>query len=274
MDDSASASPVIVLAGGTGDLGARIAWALLERGAVVRALVRSKSDPGAVAALHRQGAQVVKVDFESTASLTSACDGAACVVSALSGLYGVVVEAQTRLLEAAVEAGVPRFIPSDFAIDFAKLPPGTNRNFDLRRQFAERLDAASVQATSVLNGAFMELLTGQAPIILFPLRRVLYWGAGPDQPLDFTTKNDTAAFTAAAALDPDTPRFLRIAGSQVTARELAQVMTDVSGRPYPVWRGGRLRTLRWIIKAVRVLFPATRRGLPGMAGNAVFAQHV
>jgi nucleoside-diphosphate-sugar epimerase len=46
-------------------------------------------------------------------------------------------------------------------------------------------------------------------LILFKLKRVLYWG-NADQRMDFTTIDDTAAFTASAALDPSTPRFLRL----------------------------------------------------------------
>jgi hypothetical protein len=39
------------------------------------------------------------------------------------------------------------------------------------------------------------MLTGQMPLILFKLKRVLYWGDA-DQRMDFTTMDDTAAFTA------------------------------------------------------------------------------
>jgi hypothetical protein len=68
---------------------------------------------------------------------------------------------------------MPRFIPSDYCIDFTKLPPGTNRNLDLRREFHERLDRAPIAATSILNGRFADMLTGQAPIVLFKFKRVL-----------------------------------------------------------------------------------------------------
>jgi len=63
-------------------------------------------------------------------------------VSALAGLRDVIVEAQTVLLDAAIKAGVPRFIPSDDSIDFTKFPAGENRNLDLRREFHQRLDKA------------------------------------------------------------------------------------------------------------------------------------
>jgi len=98
------------------------------------------------------------------------------VVSALSGLRDVVVEAQTSLLDAAVKAEVPRSIPSDYSIDFTKPVPGGNRNLDLRRDFHLRLDKAPIVATTIFNGAFADLLTCPAPIIFFKLRRVVYWG--------------------------------------------------------------------------------------------------
>ncbi|RYY12771.1 MAG: NmrA family protein, partial [Cytophagaceae bacterium] len=197
--------PLIVLAGATGDLGHRIALALLGRGARVRALVRPGNTKPEVADLRARGAELVEVNLQDAAALARACAGAACVVSALSGLRPVIVDAQTQLLDAAVAAGVPRFIPSDFSIDYTRLPQGSNRNLDLRREFNRHLDRVPIQATSVLNGMFADLLTGQAPLVLFKLRRILYWGSA-DQPLDFTTIADTAAFTAAAALDPTTTR--------------------------------------------------------------------
>jgi hypothetical protein len=142
----------------------------------------------------------------------------------------------------------------DFAIDFTKVPPGTNRNLDLRREFQERLDRTPIAATSILNGMFTELLTGQAPVILFKFHRVVYW-RNADQRMDFTTVNNTAAFTAAAALDASTPRFLRIAGDQKSARELADVASEVTGDKFRLLRAGGLGRFRTLIKITRSLLP-------------------
>ncbi|HEX6039198.1 NmrA family NAD(P)-binding protein [Longimicrobium sp.] len=255
----------VVLAGATGDLGGRIARALLARGATVRALARPGAAPDTVARLRGFGAEVATADYGDAAALRRACAGAACVVSALSGLREVIVDAQTRLLEAAVGAGVPRFIPSDFAIDFTKLPPGSNRNLDLRREFKQRLDGAPIAATSILCGAFMDMLTGVAPFILFKRRRVLVW-QNADQRMDFTTKDDTAAFTAAAALDPSTPRILRIAGDTLSANDLAALMTDVSGQRYRLLRAGRLGLLRVLIRIARTVAPQPGEVYPPWQG--------
>lgn len=62
----------------------------------------------------------------SVSELASACEGSACIVSALQGLRDVIVDTQTVLLEAALKAGVARFIPSDFSTNFQTLAPGEN----------------------------------------------------------------------------------------------------------------------------------------------------
>ncbi|WP_254245022.1 aromatic alcohol reductase [Hymenobacter sp. BRD67] len=263
--DSPVGPATIVLAGATGDLGQRIAQALLAHGARVRALVRPGNTRPEVAALRAQGVTIVEVDFTSVPALTQACAGAACVVSALSGLRDVIVDTQTRLLEAAVAAGVPRFIPSDFAIDFTRLPEGSNRNLDLRREFGRRLDQAPIRATSVLNGMFMELLTGQAPVVLFKIKRVLYWGSA-DQPLDFTTIDNTAAFTAAAALDPTTPRYLRVAGEVASIRDLQRAATEATGQRFRRLRAGGLWLLKLMIRVTRRLVPAPNEVFPPWQG--------
>jgi nucleoside-diphosphate-sugar epimerase len=256
---------IIILAGASGSLGGRITRAILKRGAMVRALVRRNSAPDRIEELQKRGAVVTEVDFNSVPEVSEACRGGSCVVSALSGLREVIVETQTRLLDAAVKAGVPRFIPSDYSIDFTKLPLGTNRNLDLRREFHARLDLAPIEATSVLNGMFTDLLTGQAPVILFKLRRVVYW-EDADQPLDFTTMDDAAEFTAAAALDSSTPRFLRIAGDQISARGLVDTVSEVTGKKFRLLRAGGLKRLEKMIKITRAIFPQPRAIYPPWQG--------
>ena len=36
--------------------------------------------------------------------------------------------------------------------------PGQNRNFDLRREFTARADKTPTKVTSILNGAFLDML--------------------------------------------------------------------------------------------------------------------
>ena len=211
----------ILVAGGTGNLGGRIVKALLKRGATVRAIVRSGSELEKNEKLIALGAEVITVNMSDAASLASACQDVACIVSALSGLHDVIVDAQTQLLEVAIRAGVPRFIPSDFSSDFTKMPEGENRNFDLRKEFHQYLDKSSIAATSILNGAFADEILGfNTPLYDVKNYRVGYWGNDPDWKIDFSTMDNTADYTAAAALDSETPRILRIASFQISPNEL------------------------------------------------------
>ena len=254
-----------MVAGAAGNLGRRIAKNLRERGAGVTALVRPGTAPERLEPLRALGATIASVDLADAAAVARAASGAACVVSALNGLADVIVETQTVLLEAAVQAGVQRFIPSDFSIDFTGLPPGRNRNLDLRREFHRRLEQRPIAATTVFCGAFAELLTGPMPLVLFRPRRVLYWGDA-DQRMDFTTEDDTAAFTARAALDPSAPRFLRIAGDQLSARELAAVASEVTGERFRLLRAGGLGMLGAVIAVARAIAPGGGEPFPAWQG--------
>ena len=256
----------IVLAGATGNLGGRIARELRLRGASVRAIVRPGTSPDRLTKLREQQVEIVEADLHERAEIVRACEGASSVVSTLLGLRDTLIGTQGALLDAAVEAGVPRFIPSDFAMDFTKIKPGLNRNFDLHREFRERLEGSPVRSTTILNGAFMNLLAGEAPVVLFKINRVLYWGQDPDQLIDFTTVDDTAAYTAEAALDPGAPRILRIAGEQISAAGLAAAASEVSGKPFRLLRGGDLGRLQGIIKLVRALTPKSEAPFPVWQG--------
>ena len=263
-----SPDPQVVVAGAGGDLGGRITRALVARGAPVCALVRDDADPADVQRVRDLGAKPVAADPHDVDAVAAALDGATCVVSALNGLREVVLDRQSVLIDAAVRAGVPRFVPSDFSADFTRSAPGGNRNLDLRREFMGRADRAAISVTSVLNGAFMDMLGHEMPIIQPRVRRVLHWG-DPHQRLDFTTKDDVAAYTAAVALDPTTPRLLRIAGDSLDVREMARVLTEVTGHRYRTLRVGGLGGpvgLGAMIAVARTLAPSSDEVFPAWQG--------
>ncbi|WP_038220979.1 NmrA family NAD(P)-binding protein, partial [Xanthomonas maliensis] len=254
----------VVVAGATGDLGGRIAFALKEQGATVLALVRPGAGPDRVAVLEQRGIPIRRVELDDAERLHEAIKGAVCVVSALNGLEDVMLGQQGKLLQAAVSAGVLRFIPSDFSLDYTRTRPGDNRNLDFRRRFRDQLDAAPIVATSVLCGGFLELLEGSARLVV-PGRRVMHFGDA-DQKLDFTAKDDVASYTAAAALDPKPPRDLRIAGNSLSPRDIAQLLTQLTGERYRTLRPGGLTAMSAIIRIVRALTPASNDPFPPWQG--------
>src|ERR1700709_1265107 len=149
--------PLILVAGATGNLGGKIIRELLKLNAEPVALVRPETASDKIAVLEKN-VRVMKIDMTNMAQLMEACTNVSCIVSALQGLHDVIVDTQTTLLNSAIAAHVPRFIPSDYASAFTKLPKGENRNFDLRRAFHEVLNKSAIGSTSILNGAFAEIL--------------------------------------------------------------------------------------------------------------------
>jgi len=259
----------ILVAGGTGDLGARIVRELLTHDTRVRVLTRPGSDTAQRMYGDNDRVDIVTAAYSDPTALTAAVAGAETVVSAVSGIRPVVIDAQRALLAAAVRAGVPRFVPSDYSSDYRRIALGSNRNFELRRIFAADVDAAAIKATSVLNGAFADMLTGEAPMISFGGKRVLYWSS-PDQILDFTTKDDVARITALVALDPNAPRVVEVAGDRVTAREVALTMTQLTGTPFTLQWAGTTGTLSVMSKVVRRVAKESDETFPAWQGMQYF----
>ena len=112
---------------------------------------------------------------------------------------------------------------------------------------------------------FTDLLLKEAPLIQAGWKRVLYWGKA-DQLLDFTTIDNTATFTARAALDPDTPRFLRIAGDVVSSQGLAQAASRATGHRFKLTKVGGLHFLKGMITITKTLLPQPKEVFPPWQG--------
>ena len=256
---------IIVIAGATGDLGERILNSLVAKGAEIRVIARAESNAEKLRKFESLGIKVYNVATWTVEELSKACVGASCVVSVLSGLRNVIVDAQKILLDAAVAAKVPRFIPSDYSLDFTQFSDGENRNLDLRREFHAYLDKKPISATSIFNGAFTDLLTGKMPLILFKHKLIVYWGSA-DHLMGFTTMDDTAYYTADVALDDSAPRYLRVAGDQISARQLRTELVKITGEKYRFFRAGSMWLLGILIKIARSFSPGEHALYPAWQG--------
>ena len=258
-------SKTIVVVGATGNLGEKIINELLSRGAEVKAIVRLETDLKKINELEKKGVKLCQVDFGNKSEISKHCLGAHCVVSALAGLGETIVDAQKIILNAAIEANVRRFIPSDYSIDFTNLIEGQNRNLDLRREFHQYLDKAPIKATTIFNGPFMDLLTTDMPLIMFKQKRILCWG-NPDQVMEFTTTYNVAEFTAEVALDDDSPRYLRIAGDRLSCNQFAELLTELTGKKYKIFKPGGIKLLNILIKITRFFSPSKNDLYPAWQG--------
>lgn len=272
----------VLIAGSTGNLGSKITNQLLKKDVNVFAIVRESTDKSKIQALTDKGVKVFQVDMMNKDQIAEACSGVSCVVSALSGLSDVIIDTQKILLEASLQAGVPKFIPSDYCLDYTNLIEGNNRNLDLRIEFNKIIKDKPIQITSIFNGAFMDLLVGEMPLILPKINHILYWG-DPKVKMDLTTMDNVAEFTANAALDNKSPRYLKIAGDRVNANDMKEILTEITNKNFKLFRGGSINRLNTIIKLAKTfskdnneLYPAWQ-GMQYMKdmmqGRAVLFKH-
>jgi nucleoside-diphosphate-sugar epimerase len=256
---------IIVVAGATGNLGGKIIKALLSKDAEVRAIVRLETDIKKIKDLEQKGVKVFQVDTNNKSEISKHCKGAHCFVSALAGLEETIIDSQKIFLDAAVEANVPRFIPSDYSSDFTNLKDGQNRNLDFRREFHKYIDKTSIKATTIFNGPFMDLLTTDMPLILFKQKKILCWG-NANQIIEFTTTDNVAEFTAEVAMDDNTPRYMRIAGDKLSCNDFVKLLSNITNEKYKIFRPGGIGLLNFIIKVTRFFSPSKNELYPAWQG--------
>lgn len=137
--------------------------ALVNAGFQVSILTRSNK-PGAYAS----NINVFEVDFNSVESLTTALKGVDAVVSTVGG---AAVGNQTVLIDAAIAAGVKRFIPSEFG-NVTTNPkvekfPVYSSVFKIRNYLQEKAAAGKLSWTVLACGAFLDLVLNTPTLLDF-----------------------------------------------------------------------------------------------------------
>lgn len=239
----------IALVGGTGQLGTLIANALLDKPDVeLRLLVRPGSRDK-TAGLEKRGAQVVEgaIGSDAGSALASLCEGASTLISAVQGGPELIIDGQAQLLRAARDAGVKRFIPSDYSLDLFKVKPGHIPTSDWRRQLAAVADAerGGVEVVHVLNGGFLDrgVMFGFVRVIDVEKQTTSVWGDGKE-PMHWTTYADTALYTAEAAADErPVPRKFSVAGDVLDFNGIVRAYEQASGKTLRIERLGSLDDL-------------------------------
>ncbi|EHA19586.1 hypothetical protein ASPNIDRAFT_39010 [Aspergillus niger ATCC 1015] len=153
----------VAIAGASGTLGPHVFQALVNAGFRISILTRSNK-PGAYAS----NINVFEVDFNSVESLTTALKGVDAVVSTVGG---AAVDNQTVLIDAAIAAGVKRFIPSEFG-NVTTNPkvekfPVYSSVFKIRNYLQEKAAAGKLSWTVLACGAFLDLVLNTPTLLDF-----------------------------------------------------------------------------------------------------------
>jgi NmrA-like family len=130
--------------------------------------------------------KLVEVDYDSLENLTSALHGQDAVICNL-GMSAT--EAQLRLIDASVAAGVKRFLPGEFGCDMheknLKLPVFGNKA-RVEAYLEEKARTSQITYTYVFNGAFLDWgITARFILDIAEYKPTIYDGG--DTPFSTTT---------------------------------------------------------------------------------------
>lgn len=221
----------VLVTGATGNQGGATARRLLDRGHMVRAMVRDPGSAGA-RALAELGAQLVRGDFEDGASLRTAAKDVDAVF-AMSTPLEAGPEAEERqalrLIEAAVEVGVAHIVYTSAAA--ASRGIGISW-FDSKQRVETELARLDTGWTILAPAVFMNVVT--QPHSLASLRRgMLVMALPPDRTLQYVDVEDVGAFAALAIEAPEEfhGRRIELASDELTGPDLAKVLSDAARRP-------------------------------------------
>lgn len=213
---------MLLVVGGTGELGGQVVRGLVDRGVNVRCLARSGTT-------EIPGAAVVVGDLTDPASLRKACAGVETVVATataigrlLAGVRGPSIRetdelGMLALVDAAEEAGVRRFV----YVSYAGVDAGLGVPIERAKLAVEaRLRRSAVQRVVVRPDAFQEIHLG--PLGRFDLvnGKVAVIGNGNAKHRWVSTA-DVAALVVAVTVEADPPELIEFGGPEALSRNEA-----------------------------------------------------
>jgi hypothetical protein len=190
------------IAGITGKFGSLLVAKLLENpNIVLRGYAR---DPSKVDAQLAGSSRVhlFKGDAYDDAAIQPFVAGCQVVVCAYLGTNELMTNGQKKLIDACEAAGVPRYVASDWAMDYTKLKLGDLFPKDPMIHVKAYLETKrTVRGVHILIGAFMDtILSSFFPVWDTNTRTLRYWGEGTEA-WEGTSYANAAAFTAAVVAD-------------------------------------------------------------------------
>jgi len=203
-------SPTTIgIAGITGKFGRLLALSLLEASADVklRGLAR---DPSKVDTSFLPGIELFQGDAFDVDTIRSFVRGTDVVVCCYLGDPHLMIEGQKVLIDIAEEEGVPRYVASDWSLDWTKLQMGELfAKEPCQRVYEYLATKKSIKGVHVLIGGFTDILFAPFFRIWDPENLTFsYWGTG-DEVWECTSYRNAAQYTAAVCLDSEAVGVLR-----------------------------------------------------------------
>ncbi|KAK4665084.1 uncharacterized protein QC763_511570 [Podospora pseudopauciseta] len=235
----------VAVLGGTGNLGPSIVHELLSAGFTVTGLTRFSSTNSTPA--YPDSVTVHKVDFGSFDSLKDAFSGQDAVVSVV-GSPGV--SAQRLAVDAAIAAGVKRFIPSEFGVNTRKVrdrPMGAilRGKVEVVDYLIER--EREIEWTGVSTGLFFDWgleKHGLSTISLDDKTSSIVDSGNEKFQVSTLAQVGRAVVGVLKHLEETRNRYLVTSSFQVSQNEIIQAVEELTGEKYPVVKRERAEDLQ------------------------------
>lgn len=211
--------------------------ALVDAGYKVTVLTRSKK-PG----VFGDDVRVVEVDFTSPDSLTAALQGIDGFVSTV-GHTGI--ESQTVMIDAAIAAGVQRFIPSEYGSCTTdprlKTLPFYSDIYKARHHLQEKAEVRKITWSVLACGAFLEYFL-DCGLLLDWVKNQATWYDEGDNRFSATSQVNIGKAIAGIFKNPEATknRVVRVSETILTQNKLLEIAQDL--RPDIRWAISKVKT--------------------------------
>ena len=149
----------VAIIGATGQIGTPLTKKLLALGHNVIILHRSLSGKNSekLSAYKAQGAQLIEVpDMLNLDQMTAALKDVETLISAVPGSKEIITKAEPLWLEAALKAGVKRFVPTEFGCHTRNLDEGDGILFDYKKALHKKIMESGIGWTFFYNGGIFD----------------------------------------------------------------------------------------------------------------------
>ncbi|RAO70144.1 uncharacterized protein BHQ10_006156 [Talaromyces amestolkiae] len=186
---------------------------------------------------------LIKGGYDDRENARKFVQGSDVVVCCYYGGPELMTHGQEILIDACEDAGVNRYIASDFAVDYTKIPRDAIFPKKSAQIVMEYLTTKKVSGVHILTGGLMETFWSD----FFGLynsdnRSISFWGTGDEQ-WDLTTCTTAAAYTAALALDRNAKGVFRFRGDRKSIKDIKGIFETVYGIPLHLKQKGSIDEL-------------------------------
>jgi len=223
----------VAVIGGSGNLGPAVVKALVDTGFIVTVLTRLESK-----ATFSSEVKVQRTDYDSASSLEKALAGQDAVVSTIAT---VALGQQQKIIDAAVKAGVKRFIPSEFGLNTQKVTGGAAKILGAKLAAQEQLKKAVVENpdfswTGISTNLFFDwgLKVGSLGFSIQDKTATIYDSG--NEPFTGTNLDTIGLAVASVLKNPDTTanRYIDVASFVTTQNAILAVFQEETGTKWTV----------------------------------------